>query len=633
MSEYKNLAEAFLDEGGKASVLRFVNKGRNIEIISLEDFRSLAKKYALSLIRQGVKKGTRIVIATSSFKDFLGIFWGGVIIGAQVIPVALSEDELDVKSHSAKRLNQIIEIADPKYVVENNGGNVEQVLSDSSLVISMDESELPNDIDELLYPEMDENDIAVIMFTSGTTAKPKGVPMTHKMILKSCMGINKRFGNNENSCFLNWLPLEHVGTLMLLHMTAMISHGSFVNVFTNEILEEPSYLLELINDYRVSMTFAPNFYYKLLMDQKADISLMDISLESLTVLINGSEMINYSLAADFIDLLGDKGLKKNAMKTAWGMTELSNPSVFGDSIYENMYEGKVSCGTPIEGISLRIVKDSEIVNMDDVEGSLQVKGDMVFRGYINESAEEHTSRFTEDGWFRTGDLALFHNGALIISGRETQIFILNGVNYSIAEIESAISDELSTKYGNVIVKVMTSYNSSNYEDELYGFVELKDDVASKVIVNEVKNFLLDRYGFCINNLYALPYADMPKTVVGKLDGKKLIYNAREGFYDDRDDSCKHEQISDEENLILFIWADTLGINKNQLSVEDDFFALGGNSAKVPYALKKINTSFNCDLNAAQFVKYSTPRALLNFINSEIRVDDSFEEDDEEVIII
>ncbi len=632
MSEYKNLAEAFLDERGKDNVLRFVNKTRKEEVITLGEFRCLAKKYAVVLLKHGAKKGTRIVVATGDTKEFLSIFWGGVMIGAQMIPVAVNEDETGAESHSAKRINQIIEIAEPEYVVVKKGGNVEQILSDTSSVISPDVSGISDEDSELPISELDENDPAVILFTSGTTAKPKGVPMTHKMILKSCMGINKRFGNNENSCFLNWLPLEHVGTLMLLHMTAMISHGSYVNVLTNEILEEPEYLLKLINDYKVSMTFAPNFYYKLLMDQRAEISKMDISLDSLTVLINGSEMINYSLASEFIDFLKDKGLKRNAMKTAWGMTELSNPSVFGDSVHENIYEGKVACGTPIEGLELRIVKDNEIVNTEDLEGSLQVKGDIVFDGYINESTEEHASRFTEDGWFRTGDLALFHNGSLIITGREAQIFILNGVNYSIAELEHAISNELSKKYGNISVKMMSSYDSAGYGEQLYAFIELKEGADKKAVVNETKSFLLDTYGFSINHLYAIPYGEMPKTVVGKIDGKKLIHNAQKGLYDEKHDIDDHEQISDEENLVLFIWADTLGINKNELSVEDDFFLVGGNSAKVPYALKKINASFNCDLNAAQFVKYSTPRALLKFIHSEIKTDDTLEEDDEVIII-
>ena len=633
MQEYKNLASAFLDEVGENSVLRFINKSRKEEEISLGDFRSLAKKYAMALLERGVEKGTCIVIATSSPKEFLGILWGGIIIGAQVIPVALTEEEIAADSRCAIRLNQIIEIAAPKYIVAKSGCNIAQLIPDTVSVINIDFKGFSDENKGLPSPELDENDPVVILFTSGTTAMPKGVAMTHKMILKSCNGINKRFGNNEHSCFLNWLPLEHVGTLMLLHMTAMIAHSSYVNVHTNEILEDPKYLLKLINDNKVSMTFAPNFYYKLVMEQRTEIQKMDIYLDSLKVLINGSEMINYSLATEFIESLSEKGLKQDAMKPAWGMTELSNPTVFGNSIYANCFEGKVACGTPVEGLDLRIVKDNEIVNREGVEGSLQVRGEMVFSGYIDESPEEHASRFTDDDWFTTGDLALFHNGALIITGREAQIFILNGVNYSIAEIESAISEKLSLQYGNVMVKVMTSYNSISYEEQLYGFIELKEGVVSKVIVNEVKSFLLDKYGFSINNLYAIPYNEMPKTIVGKLDGKKLIYNAREGLYDDRDDSYIDEQISDEENLLLFIWADTLGINKKQLSVEDDFFEVGGNSAKVPYALKKINTSFNCDLNAAQFVKYSNPRALLKYIHSEIRTDNSFEEDEEEVIII
>ncbi len=638
MKEYQSLSEAFFDGEGSENKLIMIGEGRNIRTMTYAQLQKKAKSYAGFFAAKRLAKGKRAVIAVRDLPVFISSFWGSIILGADAIPVIPPQNGIYQEGRQeTQRFRHILEIAAPDMIITDHvsAGSIRTIVGGAVAVTEVSDEAVSAFGDFDSFPALRSEDRAVILFTSGSTSLPKGVPVSHGKALAGCKGNIQHFSLNCHSRTLNWLPLEHVGTLMLLHVMPTVLHMEQVQTEPSEILADPKYVLSLMDTYGTNMTFAPNFFCRMLLNQKEEIHGMDISLSGINAFVNGGEMIHYPTASACIEMLGEKGLAADAMKPGWGMTETCNGAVYASSLDSAIFGGRVGVGRPVSGMEVRIVLDGETVTAEDTEGSLQIRGENVFSGYLGESEAEHSERFTSDGWFRTGDIAAIHNGSLIITGRESQIFILNGVNYSITEMEKTISEAAAEKYGDIIIKIMSSFDENSGSDQLYAFIEQTADMVPEEAVSLVRERTAEVYGLHMHHIYTVSSDIFPKTSLGKVDGKALVRNAQNGAYSENSARKQTDpsQLTDEENLILYIWSEALGTDRKQLSPEDDFFSVGGDSAKVPYVLKRINASFDCDINAAQFVRYSTVKKLLGFIHSGSEAPVEADDGEEEIIVL
>jgi acyl-CoA synthetase (AMP-forming)/AMP-acid ligase II/thioesterase domain-containing protein len=297
-------------------------------------------------------------------------------------------------------------------------------------------------------PIKEGGDIAVLMFTSGSSGHCKVVPLTHEQILASLSGKAWTFPLPDNTAQLNWVGMDHVASLVEVHLFSIYTHSDQVHIPTVEVLSHVTLFLDLIHRHRVSRTFAPNFFLAKL---RAALSADDIlakytgSLSSLRYIVSGGEANVTQTINDLAQMLKKCGAVSNVIVPAFGMTETCAGAIYNTLFPQYDVEHGLpfaSVGSCMPGIQVRIVQLNGNGNSvpPGTVGNLEICGPVVLKGYFNNPAATK-STFTNDNWFKTGDLAFVDdNGMLVLAGREKDSIIVNGANYSPHDIESAIDE-------------------------------------------------------------------------------------------------------------------------------------------------------------------------------------------------
>jgi malonyl-CoA/methylmalonyl-CoA synthetase len=273
-------------------------------------------------------------------------------------------------------------------------------------------------------PEIDAARRAMIIYTSGTTGKPKGVVSTHKNIEHQITALTISWKWTQDDHVLNVLPLHHVHGIINMLGCALWSGGccQFLPKF------DAQRIFDIFCEGEVNLFMAvPTIYYKLI-GHFQDLSCEEQekisgSLQKFRLMVSGSAALPVSTLENWKKISGHVLLER------YGMTEM------GMAI-GNPYEGTRKpghIGQPLPEVKVRIANDqNETVNTGE-QGEIQVKGPNVFKEYW-QKPKETAETFTDDGWFKTGDIAIFSEGSYRILGRNSVDIIKSG-GYKISALE------------------------------------------------------------------------------------------------------------------------------------------------------------------------------------------------------
>ncbi|KAF7183617.1 hypothetical protein CNMCM7691_003896 [Aspergillus felis] len=310
------------------------------------------------------------------------------------------------------------------------------------------------DIDEPAIESADDTvsepsdaDIAALMLTSGSTGYCKAVALTHGQILAAVAGKASVLPSPENTSLLNWIALDHVASLVEIHLLAIYKGRDQVHVAAPDVLSHPLLLLDMIDRHRVSQTFAPNFFLAQLCATLHDSPRKQTwDLTTLLYLNSGGEANVTQTCHQVSKFLGEYGAPPNVIVCGFGMTETCAGAIFnlqGPGYDLERSRPFASVGQCMPGIEMRVTDGDDgrpTVLARGTTGRLEVAGPAVFKTYFNNAAATETA-FTADGWFQTGDQAVIdENGFLRLVGRQKDIIIVNGVKYIPQEIESSIDE-------------------------------------------------------------------------------------------------------------------------------------------------------------------------------------------------
>lgn len=312
-----------------------------------------------------------------------------------------------------------------------------------------------------------QDDVAVLLLTSGSTGSPKAVALTHRQILHAVVGKSQLHHTTEDDVFLNWTGFDHVANLTEIHLHALSLGADQVHLPGSAVLADPTVFLDKISSHKVSYTFAPNFFLASLVDRlhytkpkpskgKENVcpphhrstSAFQIPnrpksngenrgplpkvvcLSSLRALISGGESNMVTTCEALTKLLQHLGARKSFIRPGFGMTETCAGAIYNTvdcPVYDVGRKATFAClGECIPGIQYRIWTQDGFIAKEDEVGELQVKGDVVFKCYYNDKCSTMKS-FTEDGWFRTGDRGFKDpKGRLHLTGRDNDMIVING---------------------------------------------------------------------------------------------------------------------------------------------------------------------------------------------------------------
>jgi len=263
------------------------------------------------------------------------------------------------------------------------------------------------------------DDLAAILYTSGTTGRSKGAMITHRNLASNALALVQSWGFTRGDVLLHALPIYHVhGLFVAIHCVLMSgSRMLWLSRF------DPKEVVALL-PRATTMMGVPTFYTRLL----AESAFTREACASVRLFVSGSAPLLAETFRSFEERTGHRILERYGM-TETGMNT-SNP------LAGERRPGTV--GTPLPGVSVRIVGDSGVPSPRGTVGGIEVKGPNVFAGYWN-MPEKTREEFTADGWFRTGDVGrMSDDGYVEIVGRAKDLIITGGLNVYPKEIEECI---------------------------------------------------------------------------------------------------------------------------------------------------------------------------------------------------
>ncbi|MEO1396834.1 MAG: beta-ketoacyl synthase N-terminal-like domain-containing protein, partial [Cyanobacteria bacterium J06634_5] len=711
-----DLAMALRQAAQTTAGIRYIDSTGGEHRQSYADLWQDAHKIAASLKARHFKAGDWIVLQFVNSANLMAAFWGCLLSGCVPIPVAASAP-LTAPSTGASSAKAVLEehkvLLSALHLLEECAiltedalshdlqtlleATAETVTTPPQLLIleSLRQSKTPAPQEREPSPKktpdaeqveshpfeshlFEPDQIALMLLTSGSTGNPKGVLLTHQNLRVSAAGMATVNGLSAADTTLNWMPLEHVASLVMFHITEVYLGCEQIHVAREHILKNPLTWLDLLSQYRATVTWAPNFAYGLVNDQLDNDALLQLDDDALSQLDNhalprnstpapatatkigtaketeeeaetetatgprwdlsalhwmgnGAEAVVGQTARRFLQLLQPYRLEPTAVSPGYGMSETCSGIVHSRTFSLSSTADAdefVTVGKPIPGVSIRIVGENNQLLQEGEIGQLQVKGLTVMAGYYTPKTMPQTmpqpdEAFTDDDWFKTGDLGFLQQGALTITGRQKEVIILNGINYYSHEIESLVE-----RLEGVEVSFTAACGVRSAEDateQLAIFFHpasgLADDIAQDAdtlsLISQVRSVVVEHIG--ISPTYVIPVAksEIPKTAIGKIQRRKLGQQFSQGQFQYRLDQVvsafqqqqqnTHLTQAEWENAIAQIWQTVLALPT--VGRDDNFFERGGTSLRLMQMLGQLQNQLAPTLKAVTLFQYPTIASL------------------------
>ena len=484
--------------------------------------------------------------------------------------------------------------------------------------------------------------VAVLMLTSGSTGNAKAVCLTHKQVLAAIRGKLSGMPLPQGSTLLNWIALDHVASLVEIHLCAMFAGLDQVHVPAAEILGNPLLFLHLLAEHRVSRTFAPNFFlYKLqgILDTASAQETQSIDLSGLLYITSGGEPNSVDTCARVTEHLIKLGIpNKNIVTPGFGMTETCAGAIFNrncPNIDIQVGSEFAALGTCVPGIEMRLspIVHSHFETTDTngshtAEDALEVRGPIVFEKYFNND-EATRDAFTPDGWFKTGDLATIDaSGNLRLVGRSKELIIINGVKYLPHELEGAIDQARITAVTQSFVVCFAHRPSGSNTEEIYVIYQYNYDVNDsearmKTLHSIVRTVVL----FAGARPRVLPLAPgrLEKTTLGKLSRARIRASLAQGQYKDQEDFNARmlqlyrdahfsEPRDDIERTLMTVFLDTLGLDSLEMGIHTPVLDTGISSVDLIRLKSASEKAFDiADIPIITIITNTTIRSLASAI--------------------
>ena len=429
-------------------------------------------RVAALLKAKGLEPGDRVGLMMPNVPYFPAIYYGILRAGGVVVPmnVLLKKREVGfyLSDPGAKFLFAWADFA------EEAEAGAEEAGTEVILV-------KPGDFEQLLAEQEPDRDMAdpeakdtaVILYTSGTTGKPKGAELTHANLYKNSAGVSDKLGNmNHEDTLLGALPLFH-SFGQTCTMNSGVSVGATITLLPRF---DPDKALQIIERDRVTIfQGVPTMYNAMLHSASCD----DADCSTLRLCMSGGAAMPAELMRGFEEKFGCIILE------GYGLSETSPVASFNHPDKERK---PGSIGTPIEGVEMQVWdNDGNELPQGEV-GEIVIRGHNLMKGYRNRP-DANQEAITEEGWFRTGDMAkMDEDGYFFIVDRKKDLIIRGGYNVYPREVEEVLyehpaiqeaavvgvpHDELGEEVGAAVV---LKEGESLDADELKGYV--KEQVAA-----------------------------------------------------------------------------------------------------------------------------------------------------------
>jgi acyl-CoA synthetase (AMP-forming)/AMP-acid ligase II/acyl carrier protein len=555
MLKYQTLTQALDDRSRGAATITYL-EGENAEkSLKLADLRRRALGILRHLQGLGARQGDKLILHVASNEQFVDAFWACLYGGIVPVPVAvgISDEHKHKLLRIARQLGSPLLYTDRRlkdrlaaFAADAGDARVWASLAPRTFLVD----QLDDISREGAPARVTSDDVALIQFSSGSTSEPKGVVLTHGNVLANADGAQRAAKFDDQDVSLSWMPLTHDMGLIGFHLM-MVYAGCRQYLMPTELFVRRALLwMKFASAKRATLTSSPNFGYRHFLKALGDKTLDGVDVSSVRLIFNGAEPISVDLAYEFLDRMAPYGLRRDAMYTVYGMAEASLAVTFPEpgapmkyitvdrrslgvgATARHVDAGdaaalKLACeGRPIPFTSVRLLDDDGAEVGPGVVGHILIHGDNVTRGYY-ENPEANAAAISADGWVRTGDLGLWHEGELYVTGRSKEIIFVNGQNYYPHDLEMILQHETGLEHGKVAAAGVRAPGAAT--DELVLFAVQRGDMKDFVGVAARAVHLVNEHAG-VEVARVVPIARMPKTTSGKIQRSALAESYANGEF-------------------------------------------------------------------------------------------------------
>ncbi|MBN2092857.1 AMP-binding protein [candidate division KSB1 bacterium] len=474
----------------------------NQEAFSYQKIGEAVNRLAQGLVDKGIKPGNRVVILLPNFVFFPICYYAILKIGAIAVPLNFL--------YSGNELAGQIQLVAPDAIIiwDNLLNKIKESPAKSyTNLIILGDNRLPEscELRKLIakspplshFPDIKEDDTAVILFTGGTTGRPKAVELSHQALTSNCQAFRQAFMLNSTEIYLAilpfFLPITLTGTLnsALLSGATLVIHTGF----------EIQILADLIKQYEVTVLVGNSMLYQAFLDS----SVTAEALHSLKYCINYGMTYQSDLHHSFEEKFG------KILYESYGLTEATALVAINRTYSEHR---KGSVGNPLEHVHVRIVNDQgETIGENEI-GEIVVEGSNLMKGYPG--LPEETARVLKDGWLFSGDIGKIDEfGDLFFLERKQNVILKSGFHVFSHEIENHILTH--PKVQEVAVIGIQEANG----EEVKAFIVPQENAA--LTTTEIMNHCQQQ----LENYKCPKYIQILKSLPKGPTGKVLKYRLKE----------------------------------------------------------------------------------------------------------
>jgi fatty-acyl-CoA synthase len=510
-----------LTGAGSAPFQRFVGQHGVVER-SLDDARALAYERGSQLTSLGVEPGDRVGIVVTDPSEFLPLVQGCLLFGFVATPMYPPPPFSRLDTYR-ETLSAILKTADAKVVITDGGLAPRLGVTAPQRIVEVNDLPLAQ---ECAPARVLPGHLALLQFTSGSTATPRGVEISHAALMANIRAFAvDGLHADTNDHGVSWLPLFHDMGLIGFGLAPALTRTAVTYIPTARFVRTPSIWLQCIAEQRATITFAPNFAYSLV-TRRAMPNEWDLSCVRMWGC--GAEPISSQVLDQFERKFAANGVRPGAVAPCYGLAEATLAVTFAPPGLPRVshhldpaeweQSGRahfvaqggmevVSCGVPLPGYAVAISGEQGRPVPDGTAGEIVVRGPSLGARYRGDS--EESARVFREGALHTGDRGYLWEGQLFVTGRLKDTLVVNGRKYDphvieqcaeqLPSVRRAAAINLDLECGSVLVlMVETAQGGSESVEEA-----VRAQVAAHV-------------GAPVYRVLCVGAATIPRTTSGKL---------------------------------------------------------------------------------------------------------------------
>jgi long-chain acyl-CoA synthetase len=429
MTEHSDKLPNRIIEVVKAGAARSPNQPALVDASGCWTYREFveAVENARAALRNaGVRAGDRVMVVSENCRAFAAIVFAISALDAWPVPVnaRLSSQEIDaIRKHCAPRrviYTTAVSAHTRKHAEQDSAGSAEIAGIGRIGLSALNENAVPEPVEQ-----DGAKQVAILLYTSGTTGQPKAVMLTHQNVLFIAAAASRIRSLTPDDRIYAVLPLSHVVGFTVLLVGTLV--GGATVVIAPRF--DPTGVVRDLTEHRATVMLGVPSMFALLVEYAKSKAIGSFDFPALRVISSSGAPLGLELKTQVERLFG------MTLCNGYGITECS-PTIAQVRLESPRKD--LSVGPPLPGVELKIVGPNGHALPDGEVGELRVRGPNVMKGYYH-APEETAAAIDSEGWFNTRDLARIEDGNLFVIGRTKELIIRFGFNVYPAEVEAVLA--------------------------------------------------------------------------------------------------------------------------------------------------------------------------------------------------